>query len=105
MLIKSVQYKVRPYLRSFWRTHPDVPETITFESHACDPISGKLLTLPAPELLAIHAACARVAHMAGAAQYFDRLDWEAEETDTLAGDGSTHELLVSLLAPFAGPVP
>ena len=57
--------------------------------------------LPSPELLALHAVCARVAHMSGAVEAFREFDDDVEETSVLAFDGSSAPLLSSLLAPFA----
>ena len=57
--------------------------------------------LPDPQLLALHATCARVAHMSGAAEFLDRLQWDAEETKVLAFDGSSAALLSNLISPFA----
>ncbi|KAF8120382.1 hypothetical protein EV363DRAFT_1190685, partial [Boletus edulis] len=34
---------------------------------------------PHPLLLALHATCARVAHMSGATEFFDQIEWDAEE--------------------------
>ena len=56
---------------------------------------------PDPQLLALHGTCARVAHMSGAAEYFDKLDWDREETKVLASDGSSALLLSNLISPFA----
>jgi hypothetical protein len=47
------------------------------------------VVLPDSGLLALHA-CARVAHMSGAAEYFNDLDWDSEsdgeETSILTED-------------------
>ena len=56
---------------------------------------------PDPQLLALHATCARVAHMSGAAQFFNQLQWDAEETDVLAFDRSSAGLLSNLISPFS----
>lgn len=56
---------------------------------------------PDPFLLALRATCARVAHMSGAAEFFDQVEWDAEETRVLASDGSSCTLLDHLLTPFA----
>ena len=56
---------------------------------------------PDPQLLALHATCARVAHMSGAAKFFNQMQWDAEETDVLAFDGSSAGLLSSLISPFS----
>ena len=53
--------------------------------------------LPSPSLLAIRAACARVAHMSGAAEQVDRLLRDLEETPVMAEDGTTAHILASLL--------
>ena len=57
--------------------------------------------LPNPQLLALHATCARVAHMSGATEFFNQLQWDAEETKVLASDGSSAGLLSNLMSPFA----
>ena len=56
---------------------------------------------PEPQLLALHATCARVAHMSGAAKFFNQLQWDAEETNVLAFDGSSAGLLSNLMSPFS----
>ena len=62
------------------------------------------IALPDPRLLALHAVCARVAHISGAAEYFDDMTWDAEETQILANDGSTALLLADLLAPYTNSI-
>jgi len=59
------------------------------------------LCLPDPRLLALHAACARVAHMSGAAEAFDEFERDIEDTSVLAFDGSSARLLDHCLTPFA----
>lgn len=56
---------------------------------------------PDPRLLALHAACARVAHMSGATGFIDQVEQDMEETKVLAYDGSFAPLLSHLLSPFA----
>jgi len=56
---------------------------------------------PSRELLALHAVCARVAHMSGAAEFLDKLELDAEETEVLAFDGSSAHLLSNLISPYA----
>lgn len=60
---------------------------------------NKLLELPDPGLLALHAVCARVAHMSGAAEYFYELERDAEDTMVVTEDSLY--LLNNLLSPFA----
>ena len=55
-----------------------------------------------PRLLALHAVCCKVAHASGAADYFNRLDWEMEETQELAADGSSGALLAAALQMVTG---
>ena len=43
------------------------PDLVTFTTS--DPA---LLPLPSPQLLALHAACAQVAHLSGAREYIDK---------------------------------
>ncbi|KAF4586503.1 hypothetical protein EYR38_010782 [Pleurotus pulmonarius] len=49
--------------------------------------------LPSPELLALHAACAKVANLSGAAEYLDKVDSDLEELDVLKENGDSSELL------------
>ena len=56
---------------------------------------------PDPLLLALHATCACVAHMSGAAEFFDQVEREVEETRVLASDGSSATLLNHLLSPLS----
>jgi len=56
---------------------------------------------PDYRLLGLHAACARVAHMSGAAEAFDEVERDLEDTTVLAVDGSDAHLLDHLLIPHA----
>lgn len=69
--------------------------SVTFSSNHKD------ARVPNPKLLALHAACARVAHMSGAAEAFDELERDVEVTRVLAFDGSSAHLLDHLMTPFA----
>ena len=73
--------------------------------HPEDPLvvfrSGLGVPPPDPKLLALHATCARVAHMSGAAEFFDKLERDVEETEVLAFDGSSAHLLRNLMSPHA----
>ena len=57
--------------------------------------------LPNPKLLTLHAACARVVRMSGAAEAIDKLECDVEEMRVLAFDGSSSHLLDHLMIPFA----
>ena len=72
------------------------PRTVTFSTD--DPVN---LPVPSPNYLALHAACAKVAHLSGAAEYIDAVWSEMEEALFLAENGSSADalnlaLLVSL---------
>ena len=67
-----------------------VPEEVQFVAH-------EHLPLPNPKHLRIHAACCRVAHMSGAADYFDEVLHDMEDVGVLTGDGSSADLLELLL--------
>ena len=59
---------------------------------------NKTLALPDPVLIAIRAACARVANLSGAAEQADRILRDLEDITVLADDGSMAELLSSRLS-------
>ncbi|KAF8264108.1 hypothetical protein EI94DRAFT_1594529, partial [Lactarius quietus] len=59
---------------------------------------------PNPQLLGLHAVCARVAHMSGAAEAFDKVEHNLEDTMVLALDRSSAYLLDHLLTPIE-PIP
>jgi len=69
-----------------------VPEKTTLTSS--DPAN---LPIPSPELIAFHAACAKVAHLSGAGAYIDKLDRDADDLDILAGDGGSFDLLTHMI--------
>jgi len=66
---------------------------VTFSS------SNKRARLPNRQLLALHAVCARVAHLSGAFQVIDELE-DVEETSARTFDGSFAHLLDHPIAPF-----
>ena len=68
---------------------------VTFSSHVPD------ARLPDGKLLTLHAVCARVAHLSGAAEAIDEWEQDAEDIRVLAFDGSSARLLDHLIAPFA----
>lgn len=92
---------VRPGSRIFQFALPpqnqvtfSVPDDVIRE---CETKGNLTPALPDPDLIALHAVCARVAHMSGAAEYIDMLERDAEETTVLASDGSSAYLLHGLL--------
>jgi hypothetical protein len=57
------------------------------------------ITLPPPEprYIALHAACAKVAHRSGAAEYIDMVMSDMEKIVVLAEDGSSARVLARAL--------
>jgi hypothetical protein len=70
-----------------------VPKKVTFTSP--DPIT---LPVPSPELLALHAACAKVAHLSGAGEQIDKFDRDLDDLRVLAPDGSSSSVLAHALS-------
>ncbi|KAI0658312.1 hypothetical protein C8Q70DRAFT_917783 [Cubamyces menziesii] len=70
-------------------THEELflPKTVRFASHRPG------LPLPNPRYLQIHAACCRIAHMSGAAEFLDSVYQEMEELRVLAEDGASADVL------------
>jgi hypothetical protein len=66
----------------------DYPEYVTFSTP--DPVK---FPVPSPTYLAIHAACAKVAHLSGAAEFIDKLDRDIEDGKTLDPNGSSANML------------
>ncbi|RDB20369.1 hypothetical protein Hypma_012576 [Hypsizygus marmoreus] len=60
------------------------------------------LPLPSADLLALHAACAKVAHLSGAAEYLDDFDRHLETSKVLAFDGGSAEVLRYAITRLAG---
>ena len=69
-----------------------MPEKITLTSS--DPAK---LPIPSPKLIALHAACSKVAHLSGAGAYIDKLDRDADDLDVLAGDGGSSDVLTHVI--------
>ncbi|KIJ30487.1 hypothetical protein M422DRAFT_36550 [Sphaerobolus stellatus SS14] len=51
------------------------------------------LPVPNPAYLALHASCAKVAHLSGAAEYIDQVFSDMEETRVLSADGASADVL------------
>ena len=58
-------------------------------------------TTPDPQLLALHATCVRVVHTSGAAEFFDRLERDTEETSIIAFDDSSARRFSDLASPYS----
>ncbi|KII93012.1 hypothetical protein PLICRDRAFT_170811 [Plicaturopsis crispa FD-325 SS-3] len=59
------------------------------------------LPLPSAELLALHATCAKVAHLSGASEYLNKFDRDVENMKVMAFDGGSFETLNYALAGVA----
>ncbi|KAJ7019353.1 hypothetical protein C8F04DRAFT_1147936 [Mycena alexandri] len=79
-----------PPARVTFRVDPDVVA-------ACTAKGTKPPKLPSPALLAVRAACSRVAHMSGAAEQYDQILRDLEDTPVMAEDGGSADLLQSRL--------
>ena len=67
-----------------------IPEEVQLVAH-------EQLPLQNPRYLRIHAACCCVAHMSGAAAYFNEILQDMEDVGVLTEDGSSADLLGFLL--------
>jgi hypothetical protein len=67
-----------------------LPATVTFIAQAD-------LPLPEPRYLALHAACAKVAHLSGAGECIDAVNRDIDTTLVLAKDGSSARLLAEAM--------
>ncbi|KAJ8475089.1 hypothetical protein ONZ51_g6793 [Trametes cubensis] len=64
-----------------------IPKRVQFVSHHPG------LPLPSPRYLEVHAACCRVAHMSGAAEYLDLIYRHMEELQVLENNGGSADVL------------
>ncbi|KAJ3498576.1 hypothetical protein NLJ89_g10201 [Agrocybe chaxingu] len=91
-------YEVCVAQAAFFKGQPYLKRMVHFEVNPDIASAGKVLPpLPDPKLLAIHAVCAKVAHMSGAAEYFDKFDCDVEDITVLSQDGTSAPLLAGLL--------
>ena len=65
----------------------EIPTTVKFVS------ADERIPLPSPQYLSLHAVCARVASLSGAAEYIESFDKDMENTNVLSVDGSSADLL------------
>ena len=71
-----------------------LPETVTFTTQDNAP-------LPDPHFLALHAACAKVAHLSGAGEYIYGVDRDIDTTPVLSKDGSSSRVLIEAMTRIA----
>lgn len=78
----------------------DPKRFVTLESPAIvDEATGQAIRFPVPDpkLLALHAACAKVIHLSGAAEYIYRFERDMKEMRVLATGGGSAGLLHTAL--------
>ena len=71
-----------------------LPETVTFTTQDNAP-------LPDPRFLALHAACAKVAHLSGEGEYIYGVDRDIDTTLVLSKDGSSSRVLIEAMTRIA----
>ncbi|KAK0203364.1 hypothetical protein DFS33DRAFT_1261934, partial [Desarmillaria ectypa] len=79
------RYRIRSIDTLYW-----LPTEVTFTT-----LDNENLPVPSETLLALHAACAKVAHFSGAAEYIDKLVRDVEHLGVLANNGSSGAVLSS----------
>ncbi|KAI3621390.1 hypothetical protein WG66_000044 [Moniliophthora roreri] len=82
------EYDICVAKEAWWNGYPKHSRRVLFVSRPFEIGSEtRIVPLPDPQILAIHATCARVAHMSGAAKYMDEYDRELDDSTVLAADG------------------
>ena len=76
-------------------------DKIEFKNHS----SCSEIKMPSKDYLKLHASCARIAHLSGAADIIEKWDRERDESDVLASDGSQSNLLENALMALQQDVP
>ncbi|KAI9065041.1 hypothetical protein FKP32DRAFT_1675063 [Trametes sanguinea] len=66
---------------------PFIPKRVQFVSHRPG------LPLPSPRYLELHAACCRIAHLSGAAEYLDLYYSQMDDLQVLAANGASADVL------------
>ncbi|EPS99331.1 hypothetical protein FOMPIDRAFT_90294 [Fomitopsis schrenkii] len=99
------------------RESHNLPPTVQFIVHDVDlarsstrdpgtpQIQPRHLALPNPKYLRIRAACCKVAHLSGAAEYLEAVYRDVEMLEVLANDGSSAQILDAALWRIGNLVP
>ncbi|EPS99343.1 hypothetical protein FOMPIDRAFT_1147471 [Fomitopsis schrenkii] len=95
-----------------------LPPTVQFIVHDVDDLASsgargsstsqvqpRHLALPNPKYLRIHAACCKVAHLSGAAEYLEEVYRDVDSLEVLANDGSSAQVLDAALWRIGNLVP
>ena len=92
------KYKAQGSHSSYRFFYGEVTVDVEFPAEA-----ESMVKPPDPEIIRIHAAFARVLSLSGAIDYFDEVEWSAEQLGGLSTDGTSDLglLLTSRLAHWA----
>jgi hypothetical protein len=86
------QYKVNCSVNDYY---PHFHPTVTFGTHALP--NGKTIEPPSPQLTALHAVCAQIAHISGAAERLEETFRDTEDIPIMtATPNSVNELIHAL---------
>ncbi|KAH7887231.1 hypothetical protein F5I97DRAFT_1807702 [Phlebopus sp. FC_14] len=90
MYFEATEEKNRYNITNFWSANLTKKVTLTS--------TNPQLPLPSPELLALHATCAKVAHFSGASEYIDELDRDKDALKVLSANGESADILAHALS-------
>jgi len=68
--------------------------SVTFQTYTLP--NGKRIEPPSPQLIALHAACAKVAHMSGTAEHLDETFRDTEPLPVMTAPNAANELVHAL---------
>ena len=68
--------------------------SVTFQAHTLP--NGKKIEPPSPQLIALHAACAKIAHMSGAAEHLEETFRDTEPLPVMTAPNAANELVHAL---------
>ncbi|KAF9013706.1 hypothetical protein BDZ89DRAFT_1076885 [Hymenopellis radicata] len=85
-------YQVRFHRAASAKQFPTLRSPVRFEVNPM--VASRGLPLPDARLIALHATCAKVAHMSGAAEHWDSVERRVETTNVLAEDVFKHRSCV-----------
>jgi len=88
-------YNVTHFRGESWLPHIGlgVKSRITFRSV---PVGQEVIPAPDPRIIALHAACAKVAHMSAAAEYLEKVFRDPEQLRVMTDDGAFLNLVGTL---------
>ena len=76
-------------------THGAIKSQIVFEDYS---LGDQVISAPDPKIIALHAACARIAHMSGAVEHFRELYGETDDISVMTEPNAADELHRALKA-------